>query len=189
MAEEAAQKIERGWGNASHHPLDFEATSGRKKRKDKRNYIFSFGKADRCDHPTLRIVARGTSQYRCLECNYSFWLPTATMWPLHWIPIMAAMQIMSFVKEFGIEALEQVYRTPIGQVDGSPHKPVLPEGKSFADVLRELDSIDSAQLGPIVPFPEALAYPARAEAHVDGNKIVPDAEAQPILPGRREAED
>jgi len=55
---------------------------------------------------------------------------------------MGAMFIGSFVKEFGMAALEQVYRTPIGQVDGTPHKPVLKEGQSFRDFLEGLDDVD-----------------------------------------------
>lgn len=118
-------------------PLNFQA----EKQEGKRKYIFDFGKARICDHPTLRIVVRGTNKYTCDECNYDFWLPTAVMWPRHWGPIMAAFEIMGFVKQFGSEALEKVLRTKIGQVDGTPHKPVLPAGMSFADVLNEMDQM------------------------------------------------
>lgn len=186
---EKERPVERGWGDPEHHPIDFDATSGRKQREDKREYIFSFSKAKRCDHPTLRIVARGTSLYRCHECNYCYWLPTATMWPLHWRPIIAAMEIMSFVKEFGVGQLEKVYRTPIGQLDGTPHKAILPEGKSFVDVLAELDQVDSAKLGPIVPFPEALAFPAESHGNVENGKVLPSPKRRKALVAPKEAHD
>jgi len=120
--------------------IDFRANPT---RKAKRDYVFSFAEARKCDHPRLQHVVRGTNFYRCLECNYGFWIPGGSeMWPLHWTPIMGAMFIGSFVKEFGMAALEQVYRTPIGQVDGTPHKPVLKEGQSFKDFLETLDDVD-----------------------------------------------
>ncbi len=155
-------------------PLDFEATTTSKK---KRKYVFDFHKARVCDHPRLQIVTRGTSLYRCLECNYAFWLPTATMWPLHWMPIQGFFMIGSFVKEFGLPALEQVFHTPIGTVDGTPHKPVLPEGKSLVDVLNALHDLpalaDQAQrwmsLPPGVPTP-------------DGHDNSPEGEKEPDDP-------
>lgn len=165
---------ERGYGDPKDHPIDFDATSGKKKREDKRDYIFSFGNARKCDHPTLRIIARGSNTYRCLECNYAFRISSADMWPLHWLPIMAGFEIMSFVKEFGVEALEKVYTTPIGQIDGTPQKPILPEGKSFKDVIGEMDNLDTKRLGPIIPFPEALAYEAEAHGRVEDNKVIPE---------------
>jgi len=56
---------------------------------------------------------------------------------------MGMMQMGSFVKEFGKEALEEVFRTPIGQMDGSEHKAVLPEGKTMMDILNDLDGFNS----------------------------------------------
>ena len=120
--------------------IDFKANPT---RKAKRDYVFSFAEARKCDHPRLQHVVRGTNFYRCLECNYGFWIPGGSeMWPLHWTPIMGAFFIGSFVKEFGMEALEQVYRMPIGQVDGTPHKPVLKEWQSFRDFLETLADVD-----------------------------------------------
>lgn len=124
------------------HPLNFKA----KTRTSKKPYIFDFHAARLCTHPVLREVVQGSHKYRCGMCNYDFWLPSATMWPAHWGPIMAALEMIKFVRDFGLEALEQVYKTPIGQYDGSEHKPVLPEGKSLLEVLQEMDDIDIREL-------------------------------------------
>ena len=121
------------------HSLDFYV---KKRAGNKREYIFRYKKARKCDHPTMQIIARGGNMYRCTECNYSFQWPGAIVWPLHFTVLQGAFQIMSFVKEFGEDALEEVFRTPIGQTDGTPHKPVLPEGMSFSDVLQEMEAID-----------------------------------------------
>lgn len=113
----------------------------------KREYVFDFGKAQSCDHPNLVIVARGTNLYRCTECNYAHWIQSAITWPLHWIPIMGMFQMGSFVKEFGKDALEEVFRSSIGQMDGSAHKAVLPEGKTMMDILNDLDEWNSLMEG------------------------------------------
>ena len=138
----------------SNGPGDFES---RPKNDKKRPYIFSYGKARRCTHPMLKEVAIGAGLYRCLRCNYAFWIQSATMWPLHFIPIMAAFEIMEFVREFGIEALEKVYRTPIGQYDGTDHKAPLPPGKTFVDVLREMEGVDAYKLAHNLPLPQTIA--------------------------------
>ena len=52
-------------------------------------------------------------------------------------------KIMGFAKDFGNDSLMEVLRRPIGQQDGSPHKAVLPEGKSFMDVLAEVEDVDT----------------------------------------------
>lgn len=109
----------------------------------KRNYVFNVGKALRCDHPELRLIVRGTPFYRCPECNYAFLMNAAYCWPLHFLPILGGFTIMSFAKEFGVQALQEVLRRPIGQTDGTAHKPVLPEGKSFVDVLKALEGVDT----------------------------------------------
>jgi hypothetical protein len=116
-----------------------------RRRGNKRNYIFDYGKSRRCDHQNLRVVARGGIVYRCLDCNYAFHIPGAYQQPLHNEVIMAAFTILVFSKEFGSESLGEVLRRPIGQHDSSEQKPVLPEGMSFVDVLALLDGIDVNQ--------------------------------------------
>ena len=109
---------------------------------NKRNYIFDYGKSRRCDHPNLRVIARGGIVYRCLDCNYAFHIPGAYQQPLHNEVIQSAFNMLVFSKEFGSDALGEVLRRPIGQADGTEQKPVLPEGMSFTDVMRLLDDID-----------------------------------------------
>lgn len=108
----------------------------------KRNYIFDYGKSRVCDHPDMTVIARGGNVYRCKECNYAFHINGAYQQPLHNELILAAFTMMSFSKEFGMDAVGEVLRRPIGQSDGSAHKPVLPEGMSFIDVLNALEGID-----------------------------------------------
>jgi hypothetical protein len=109
---------------------------------NKRNYIFDYGKSRRCDHPNMRVIARGGIVYRCLDCNYTFHIPGAYQQPMHNEVIMAAFTMLVFSKEFGSDALGEVLRRPIGQHDGTEQKPVLPEGMSFTDVLALLDGVD-----------------------------------------------
>jgi hypothetical protein len=109
---------------------------------NKRNYIFDYGKSRRCDHPNLRVIARGGIVYRCLDCNYAFHIPGAYQQPLHNEVIQSAFNMLVFSKEFGSDALGEVLRRPIGQSDGTEQKPVLPEGMSFTDVMQLLDDID-----------------------------------------------
>lgn len=118
-------------------PEDFHAGGN---NSGKPPYIFSFKKSLTCDHPLLEIMVRGTNMYRCTSCNYAYWIQNAIQWPLHWTVIMGAFQIQKFVKEFGLEAVQQVLARPIGQPDKHPQVPVLPDGKSFMDVLKEEDA-------------------------------------------------
>ena len=108
----------------------------------KRNYIFDYHKSKICDHPELRAVARGGIVYRCLKCNYAFHIVGGYQQPLHNEVIQSAFNLFVFAKEFGGESLGEVLRRPIGQHDGTPHKPVLPEGMSFTDVVAMLDEVD-----------------------------------------------
>ena len=108
----------------------------------KRNYIFDYKKSKTCDHPELRLIARGGIVYRCLKCNYAFHIVGGYQQPLHNEVIQSAFNLLVFAKEFGGDSLGEVLRRPIGQHDRSPHKPVLPEGMSFKDVLDMLDEVD-----------------------------------------------
>lgn len=112
------------------------------RKGNKRNYVFDYGKSRTCDHPELRAVARGGVVYRCLKCNYAFHILGGYQQPLHNEVIQAAFNLLVFSREFGSDSLGEVLRRPIGQHDKSPHKPVLPEGMSFTDVLELLDTVD-----------------------------------------------
>jgi len=114
-----------------------EARNGKK-----RDYIWEYGKSRTCDHPELKVIARGGIVYRCLECNYAFHITGAYQQPLHNEVIQGAFTMFSFAKEFGMNSLGEVLRRPIGQSDQTPHKPVLPEGMSFVDVIYALEDID-----------------------------------------------
>ncbi len=112
---------------------------------NKRNYIFDYGKAKTCPHSDLKEVAVGSGIYRCVGedgCNYALRISAAEMWPMHFLPILGAFEILNFAKEFGQDALQEVLRRPIGQYDDAPHKPVLPDGMSFMDVLAALEDVD-----------------------------------------------
>jgi hypothetical protein len=67
---------------------------------------------------------------------------TAYQQPLHNVVLEGLMNAMHFSKEFGVQALQEVARRPIGQYDASQHKPVLPEGMDFIDVLNDLEEVD-----------------------------------------------
>jgi hypothetical protein len=108
----------------------------------KRDYIFHYGDSRTCDHPEMVALARGGNVYRCRRCNYAFHINGAYQQPLHNELILAAFVIMNFGKEFGMDSVGEVLRTPIGQHDGSQHKPVLPEGMSFTDVMSALEDVD-----------------------------------------------
>jgi hypothetical protein len=121
--------------------LDFYKTQ-RATNGKKRNYIFDYGRSRSCDHVNLRSIARGSIVYRCMDCNYTFHIPGGYQQPIHNEAILAAFTLFHFSKEFGMDSLGEVLRSPIGQSDGTAHKPVLPEGMSFVDVLHMLEDID-----------------------------------------------
>lgn len=121
------------------HALDYYVET---RGEQKRNYIFDYGKSRVCDHPEMKIIARGGNLYRCTECNYAFQWPGAIQWPLHFTVIQGIQSAIAFAKEFGMAAVQEVLRRPIGTYDGSPHKPVLPEGMSLMDTLALMDEVD-----------------------------------------------
>ena len=128
-------------------PLDFIPENAlqyfiERRGNKKRAYVYDYKEAKACDHPEIRALARGGIVYRCLKCNYVFHITGVYAQPLHNEVIMAAFTLLVFSKEHGSGALGEVLRRPIGQHDKSPHKPVLPEGYSFTDVLALLDGID-----------------------------------------------
>lgn len=122
------------------HTLDFyvEARNGKK-----RNYIYDYGKSIKCDHPQLKVLAKGDIEYVCTTCEYVFVFPGAYQRPRHHSVVSSMFKIMNFVKEFGNDSFQEVLRRPLGQGDGSPQKPVLPEGMSFMDVVAQLEGVDT----------------------------------------------
>ena len=122
------------------HTLDFWLNE---RGDNKRPYIYDYKKSRSCDHARLEITARGGIVYECLDCNYVFHIVAAYQQPIHHEVIQSLFTVMRFVKKHGTPALQEVMRRPIGQMDDSPHKPVLPEGKSFLQTLALLDGIDT----------------------------------------------
>lgn len=148
-----------------------EARNGKK-----RNYIFDYGVSRTCDHSNLRVIAKGGIVYRCPDCNYAFHLTGAYQQPLHNEVIMAAFVLLNFSKEFGEAAIGEVLRRPIGQNDGSAHKPVLPEGMSFVDVLDALEEVDvntpdqgAKQLRALIDHVWEGGQPALEPALIEGD--------------------
>jgi hypothetical protein len=109
---------------------------------NKRDYIQDYKKSKTCPHNTLTALAIGGTWYRCRDCNYAFDIVAAYQQPLHNLVIGGFLNALSFAKEFGGDALGEVLRRPIGQSDGTGHKPVLPEGMSFTDAISLLESVD-----------------------------------------------
>lgn len=141
--ESSIEKVERQRTSdvaqfVPEHTLDYYVE---KRGDNKRNYVFRYKGAQKCDHPRLDIIARGGNEYSCPDCNYTFQIGGVFVQPEHFGVISAAFKIMRFARRFGVDSLQEVWRRPIGQTDGTPHKPVLPEGMSFSDVLNELEAV------------------------------------------------
>jgi hypothetical protein len=130
-----ASIVQNSEENTLEHWID--AQNGKK-----RNYIYDYGKSRSCTHPTLRELVQGSNWYRCEECNYALFIMTAFQQPLHNVVLQGVMNALHFSKEFGVGALQEVLRRPIGQYDGSEQKPALPEGMSLSDTLMALEEID-----------------------------------------------
>ena len=95
-----------------------------------------------CPHPSLKVMAIGSTAYRCEECNWTFDIVTANAQPLHNRVLGDMMNMLHFVKEFGVGSFEEVLRTPIGQYDKTPQKPAIPEGVSIAQAIPLVDEVD-----------------------------------------------
>ena len=108
----------------------------------KRPYVYGFHKSRTCSHPQLVALSIGGNWYRCTDCNYAFDIVAAYQQPLHNLVIGGMLNALHFAKEYGIESLQTVLRTPIGQYDGEAHKPVLPDGMSFMDAAKLLEEVD-----------------------------------------------
>jgi hypothetical protein len=108
----------------------------------KRDYIYDVIKAGKCPHPRMVALSIGGNWYRCEECNYAFDIVAAYAQPVHNLVIGSMLNTLHFAKEYGANSLQEVLRTAIGQYDGTPQKPVLPEGMSFEDTLEALESVN-----------------------------------------------
>lgn len=108
----------------------------------KRNYVFDFKKARSCTHPDLHEMVVGSNFYRCMACNYSVFITGSVVWPLHFQAISGVLNLLYLAKEFGPHAVQEMLRRPIGQYDGLPQKPALPEGMTFVDAVKAMGLID-----------------------------------------------
>jgi hypothetical protein len=108
----------------------------------KRDYIYNVAKARKCPHPSLKVLAIGDNCYRCEECNWTYDIVTSNMQPLHNRILGSMMYMLHFVKEFGVGPFEEILRTPIGQYDGGPHKPAIPDGVGMMQSLLMMDSVN-----------------------------------------------
>ena len=97
--------------------------------------------------------------------------------------IQSLFTVMRFVKKHGTPALQEVMRRPIGQMDDSPHKPVLPEGKSFLQTLALLDGIDTTVEDG---GREQLAQLLRDHWEDDGLKSLGEGEFERALSGGKD---
>ena len=112
------------------------------KRSDgKRNYTFSYSKSRKCTHPRLTEMVIGASIYRCEECNFAFTITAGAAMPLHHVPKLAFQQLGYFIKEFGVDSLQEVIRWKTGNADGTPFKPAVPEGMSVLELWGLLETI------------------------------------------------
>ena len=113
-----------------------------KRNGKKRDYIFSVSKMKTCPHNHLHAMVTGGIKYRCEDCNWCFDIVTTYAQPLHNVVVGSMLQALHFAKEFGIDNLQEVLRTPKGQHELDYHLPALPEGMSFWDALEALETID-----------------------------------------------
>ena len=108
----------------------------------KRDYVFGVDKMRRCPHNHLQALSTGGTWYRCRDCNWAFGITVAYAQPLHNMVVGGLLNALWFAKEFGMEALQEVARTPKGQYELNYHLPALPEGMSFNDAVEVMDKID-----------------------------------------------
>jgi rubrerythrin len=109
---------------------------------NKRNYIFDYGKSTKCNHDSLKSLVKGTQLYRCLDCNYVFSFVAAWQQPLHHLFVQGLMVSQAFSKEFGYEAALEVAHRDLGQLDGTPQKPALPDGMTLEDTWKLFDKVN-----------------------------------------------
>ena len=123
----------------STEELDYyiQRRSGRK-----RDYVYSYGESRTCPHSHLIEIVIGSGDYRCADCNYVFTIVSAKQKPLHHAAIQGIQTALYFAKEHGLDALQEVMRTPLGQYGGRAQKSVLPEGMTFEEAAKALEAIN-----------------------------------------------
>ena len=109
---------------------------------NKRNYVFNYGKSKNCNHDTLKSYIKGYQRYRCADCHYVFNIVAATQQPMHHLFVESIMNTQAFVKEFGLAAALEVAHRDLGQLDGTPQKPALPDGMTIEDTWELFDKVD-----------------------------------------------
>ena len=109
---------------------------------NKRNYVFDYGESAKCNHGSLKSLVKGTQLYRCEDCNYVFSFVAAWQQPMHHAFVQGLMISQAFAKEFGYEAALEVAHRDLGQLDGTPQKPALPDGMTLEDTWKLFDKVD-----------------------------------------------
>ena len=109
---------------------------------NKRNYKFDYGESKNCNHDSLKSLVKGTQLYRCMDCNYVFSFVAAWQQPMHHAFVQGLMISQAFAKEFGYEAALEVAHRDLGQIDGTPQKPALPDGMTIEATWELFDKVD-----------------------------------------------
>ena len=109
---------------------------------NKRPYVFDYVKSKNCNHDTLKSYIKGYQRYRCADCHYVFNIVAATQQPMHHLFVESIMNTQAFVKEFGLAAALEVAHRDLGQLDGTPQKPALPDGMTIEDTWELFDKVD-----------------------------------------------
>ena len=109
---------------------------------NKRNYKFDYGESKNCNHDSLKSLVKGTQLYRCMDCNYVFSFVAAWQQPMHHAFVQGLMISQAFAKEFGYEAALEVAHRDLGQIDGTPQKPALPDGMTLEETWKLFDKVD-----------------------------------------------
>ena len=109
---------------------------------NKRNYKFDYGESKNCNHDSLKSLVKGTQLYRCMDCNYVFSFVAAWQQPMHHAFVQGLMISQAFAKEFGYEAALEGAHRDLGQIDGTPQKPALPDGMTLEETWKLFDKVD-----------------------------------------------
>ena len=167
------KKIFDGKSPEEEHPEHSLEYALKARGTNKRNYIFDYKKSSTCNHGSLRSLIVGSQLYRCEDCNYVFSFVAAWQQPMHHAMMQGLEISQSFVKEFGIDAALEVVHRDLGQIDGTPQKPVIPDGMTLEDTWRVFDQINvltedkgAGELREL--YDEVWERPSQArKAHID----------------------
>ena len=77
-----------------------------------------------------------------MDCNYVFSFVAALQQPMHHAFVQGLMISQAFAKEFGYEAALEVAHRDLGQIDGTPQKPALPDGMTLEETWKLFDKVD-----------------------------------------------